>query len=360
MLKFGLINFLENPAGKSERQIVQEQIYVSRRAEEYGFDSIWLVEHHFSEYGNCVSAAVMLGALAAATRLVRLGSGVIALPFRNPIRVAEEFALIDLISDGRLEFGIGRGYQPVEFHGYGVDPTKSREIFNEALEIILQAWTRDRVNFAGAHFKLEDVVVRPKPIQKPHPPIWMAAVSAESFVYAGQRGFNLICGPIFAPEKDYLERNLQAYRQALRDHGYDPASRQIAALFMIYVAPSIARAEADFSEAAVWCYRALSKSAAPSKGEAPVLGYERYVALRDAGADATWDLIRDSDAVIWGTPERCIERISALHRRFGFTTLLCWTRVGSLDHRKVLDCMGLLQDEVISQARRQTFSYTSS
>jgi alkanesulfonate monooxygenase SsuD/methylene tetrahydromethanopterin reductase-like flavin-dependent oxidoreductase (luciferase family) len=124
---------LENPAGKSERQIVQEQNYVSRRAEEYGFDSIWLVEHHFSEFGHCVSAAVMLGALAAATRLMRLGSGVIPLPFQNPIQVAEEFPLIDLLSDGRLVFGAGRGFQPVEFRGYGVDPTKSREMFSRPL-----------------------------------------------------------------------------------------------------------------------------------------------------------------------------------------------------------------------------------
>lgn len=360
MLKFGLINFLENPMGRSERQVVQEQNYVSQRAEEYGFDSIWLVEHHFSEYGHCVSSAVMLGSLAAATRLVRLGSGVVALPFQNPIRVAEEFALIDLLSDGRLEFGIGRGFQPVEFRGYGIDPTKSRTVFNEALEIILQAWTRDRVNFAGMHFRFEDVAVRPKPIQKPHPPIWLAAVSPQSFVYAGERGFNLICGPIFAPERDYLEKHLHAYREALRNHGFDPASRQIAALFMVYVAPSVSRAEADFSEAAVWCYRALSKSAAPSGGEAPVLSYERYIALRGAGAASTWGLIRDSAAVIWGTPDRCIERITQLHQRLGFTTLLCWTRVGSLDHRKVLDCMGLLQDQVIPQVKRETASRAPS
>jgi alkanesulfonate monooxygenase SsuD/methylene tetrahydromethanopterin reductase-like flavin-dependent oxidoreductase (luciferase family) len=360
MLKFGLINFLENPAGRSERQIVREQSYLMQRAEEYGFDSVWPVEHHFSEYGHCVSAAVMLGALAAATRVMRLGSGVVPLPFQNPIRVAEEFALVDLLSDGRLEFGIGRGFQPLEFRGYGVDPAKSREIFQESLEIILQAWTCERVNFVGRHFRFEDVRVRPRPLQKPHPPIWMAAVSPQSFQYAGERGFNLICGPIFAAEKDYLEKNLQAYREALRNHGHDPASRQIAALFMLYAAPSLSRAEADFAEAAVWCYHALSESAAPPTGEAPVLTYERYIALRDAGAASSWDLVRDTDAVIWGTPERCIERILDLHKRLGFTTLLAWTRVGSLDNRKVLDSMGLLQDQVMPQVKREIASRVST
>lgn len=352
MLKFGLINFLENPAGRSEQQIAEEQKYILIGAEEYGFDSIWQVEHHFSDYGHCVSAAVMLATLASASRRVRLGSGVVVLPFHNPIRVAEEFALIDLLSDGRLEFGIGRGFQPTEFRGYGVDQTKSREIFDEALEVILQAWTSERVNFAGAHFKFNDVMVKPKPLQKPHPPIWMAAVSPQSFVSAGARGFNLICGPIFGPTGDYLEGNLCAYRESLRSHGHDPASRQIAMLAMVYVAANEAKAEADFSESAVWCYRALSKSADSSLGASPVPSYEYYTALRNA-SDANWEAIRGSDAAIWGTPERCIERIAELERRFGFTTLLCWTRVGSIDDRKVRDSMGLMQEQVIPYFKRQ-------
>jgi alkanesulfonate monooxygenase SsuD/methylene tetrahydromethanopterin reductase-like flavin-dependent oxidoreductase (luciferase family) len=104
-MKFGLINFLENPVGRSDRQISAEQKHILIAAEEYGFDSVWQVEHHFSNYGHCVSAAVMLATVAAATSEIRLGSGVVALPFHNPIRVAEEFALLDLLSDGRLDFG---------------------------------------------------------------------------------------------------------------------------------------------------------------------------------------------------------------------------------------------------------------
>ncbi len=352
VLKFGFINFLENPAGKSDRQVAQEQMYMSVLAEEYGFDSVWLVEHHFSRYGPCVSAPAMLGALASATRLVRLGSGVVALPFHNPIRVAEEFALIDLLSDGRLEFGIGRGFQPIEFRGYGIDPRMSREIFTEALDIILQAWTRQKVNFAGSHFRFKGVAVRPKPLQKPCPPIWMAAVSPESFSYAGERGLNLICAPILGFEKDYLERNLAAYREALSSHGFNPASRQVAMLCMIYVAASASKAQADFSGPALWSYRALSRSAAPPTGAPALPSYERYIGLRDGLASASWNTIRRSDAVIWGTPDQCVERISELHRRFGFTTLLCWKRVGSLNHRKVLDSMALMHDHVIPALKR--------
>lgn len=350
-MKFGLINFLENPAGKSERQIVAEQKYLCAAAEEYGFDSVWPVEHHFSDYGHCVSASVMLGTLASATRLVRLGSGVIALPLRNPIRVAEEFALIDLLSDGRLDFGVGRGFQPSEFDGYGVDQGKSREIFNEALEVILQAWTRDRVNFAGQHFRFENVAVRPKPIQKPYPPIWMAAVSPESYIYAGNRGLNLVCSPILG-DPEAFARNLDAYRESLRANRHDPASRQIAAMFMVYVAPSMATAENDFSEHATWCYHALGSTFPPSDGASPIPTYERYAQLRESATSIRWADIRESDGLVWGTPEQCIEKIARLRERFGFTTMLCWTRVGALDNRKVLASMAMMQDYVIPHFHR--------
>ncbi len=353
MLKFGLINFLENPAGKSERQVVEEQKYLSIRAEECGFDSVWLVEHHFSDYGHCVSAAAMLAALSSATRLVRLGSGVLPLPFQNPIRVAEEFALIDLLSGGRLEFGIGRGFQPLEFRGYGVDQSNSREIFREALEIILQAWTRDTVDFIGAHFRIEGLKVRPKPLQKPHPPIWMAAISPESFTFAGERGFNLMCAPMLSADGNDLERNLQTYREALRSKGHDPASKEIAAMLMVHVAEDAAKAEAEFAQSAVWSYHAVSSSIAALSATHPIPGYERYIALSDLGAHATWAQLRDSDAMLWGTPEHCIEKIESLRARFGITTLLCWMRVGTLDHRKVIDSMSLMQDFVIPRFRRR-------
>ncbi|HYB92006.1 MAG TPA: LLM class flavin-dependent oxidoreductase, partial [Candidatus Binataceae bacterium] len=182
MLQFGMLHLLENPAGKTERQIVEEQMAILQAAEDLGFDSVWPAEHHFSEYGYCVSSALMLAALAKTTKRIRLGTGIVVLPFHNPIRVAEEYALLDLMSGGRVDLGIGRGYQPHEFRGYGVPQEQSRGIFNESVEVILQAWTQERVNFKGVHFKFEDVQVRPKPLQKPHPPIWMAALSPESFV----------------------------------------------------------------------------------------------------------------------------------------------------------------------------------
>ncbi|MCX8071494.1 MAG: LLM class flavin-dependent oxidoreductase [Candidatus Binatia bacterium] len=350
-MKFGMLHLLENPAGKTEYQVVHEQPEIPQAAEELGFDSVWPAEHHFSEYGYCVSTALMLAALVPVTHRIRLGTGIVILPFHNPVRVAEEFALLDLMSDGRVDFGVGRGYQPHEFRGYGVDQTQSRSLFQESLEIILQAWTKERVNFSGRHFKIEDLPVRPKPLQKPHALVWMAALSPESFVTAGEKGFNLLCAPVFGFGGRSGVENLQAHREALRRHGHDPANKQVAALIMIYVGDSAEQAARDFADPVIWYYRTFAKYIAPPPCEQPIKTYEPYVGVRDMAAQVTWEQLQMAGAVVCGSPIECVERIRQLHSLFGFTTLLCWTRLGGLDHRKVLHSMELMQRYVIPALR---------
>ncbi len=353
MLQFGMLHLLENPAGKTERQIVEEQMAILQAAEDLGFDSVWPAEHHFSEYGYCVSSALMLAALAKTTKRIRLGTGIVVLPFHNPIRVAEEYALLDLMSGGRVDLGIGRGYQPHEFRGYGVAQEQSRGIFNESVEVILQAWTQDRVNFKGVHFNFQDVQVRPKPLQKPHPPIWMAALSPESFVQAGRKGFNLLCAPVFGFGGTSALENLDAYRRALKEAGYDPATRQIAALCMIYAANSAEEAARDFADPVIWYYRTFAKYIAPPAGQPPIKTYEPYTATRDLAAAVTWEQLQQVGAVICGTPQQCVQRIGQLREALGFSTLLCWTRLGGLDHRKVLASMELMHRDVIPRFKTE-------
>lgn len=113
-MKFGMLHLFESPVDKTEHQVMKEQLDLMRSAEDLGFDSVWPAEHHFSDYGYCASPALSLAAIASVTKRIRLGTGVIVLPFHNPIRVAEELAMLDLMSDGRLDFGVGRGYQPLD------------------------------------------------------------------------------------------------------------------------------------------------------------------------------------------------------------------------------------------------------
>ncbi len=351
-MKFGMLHLFESPTGKSEYQVVKEQMFLMRAAEDLGFDSVWPGEHHFTEFGYCVSPALALAALAPATRKIRLGAGVTVLPFHNPIRTAEEFAMLDLISDGRVEFGIGRGYQPVEFKGFGIKQAQARGIFNESLEIIRQAWTQERVNFNGVHFQIEDQPVHPKPLQRPHPPIWLAAMSKASFPMAGKMGFNLLCAPVFGLGAKDVPL-LDSYRAALRSAGFDPASRELGALCMVYCGETTAQARRDFADPVIWFYRTMSKYVAPTAGEMPAASYENYAATQVFAASVSFQQLLDSGAVICGDRDHCLKRILALRKRYGMTTLLCWTRLGGLDGRKVLRSMELMQKHVIPEFRKQ-------
>ncbi|MGA7763227.1 MAG: LLM class flavin-dependent oxidoreductase, partial [Candidatus Binataceae bacterium] len=254
-MKFGMLHLFENPIDKTEHQIVKEQLGLMRAAEELGFDSIWPAEHHFTEYGYCASPAVTLAAIASVTKRIRLGTGVVVLPFNHPIRVAEDYAMLDLISDGRVDFGVGRGYQPGEYKGFGIDQSMSRGIFNEFLQVILQAWTQERVNFKGVHFNIEDQPVRPKPLQKPHPPVWVAALSEATFSLVGKWGFNLLCAPVFGFQGETATDLLEVYRNALRAGGHDPATKEIAALVMVYCAETTEQARREFADPVMWYYR---------------------------------------------------------------------------------------------------------
>src|SRR5712691_8955611 len=154
-----------------------------------GFDAVWLAEHHFSSFSVCPSVH-MMGVLAAArTTRLRIGTGVSLAPFYHPLRLAEEVALLDVLSGGRVNWGAGRGFARVEFENFGVPPDESTSRFHETVEIVLRAWTEERLSFAGEHYRFKGVEVLPKPMQRPHPPVWMAASSAAAIEWAAGRGF---------------------------------------------------------------------------------------------------------------------------------------------------------------------------
>ena len=272
-MKFGMLHFFEHPAGgKSERQILMEQLDCMRAAEDMGFDSIWAPEHHSTEYGLSASPMLTLAAIASTTKRIRLGSGVLVLPFNDPIRVAEEGAMVDLMSDGRLDLGVGRGFQPIEYQGFTLDQSKSRGIFDESLDVIVRAWTEEPMSFKGVHFEIPEQSVRPKPLQKPHPPIWIAAISDQSFELAGRRGFNLLCSLVYGFKSQRLGHLLADYHDALRAGGHNPDEREIGALCMVYCAESTEQARQDFGAAVLWYYRNVANLVAPPLRQPPVEG----------------------------------------------------------------------------------------
>jgi len=275
----------------------------------------------------------------------------VVLPLNHPLRVAEDYAMLDLMSNGRVDLGVGRGYQPSEFSRYGVDLTRTREMFHEAVQIIQQAWTQETVTFHGTHYRFDAVPVRPKPLQRPHPPIWMACLSPETFELAGRYGFNLLFGTVFGLPPDKAKELQVSYRRGLVAGGHDPAGRRRASLMMVYVADSVEQARAEFADPVIWYYRTIAKYVAPPKGEAPVKGYEIYAKTRDLAATASLDDLLDRKAVICGDPDFAVEELTKAQAVYGFTDLLCWTRLGGLDHRKVLRSMDLMSTKVFPHLR---------
>jgi len=352
-MRLGMLHLFENPVGKSEHQIIKEQMELMYEAENLGFDSVWPAEHHFSEYGYCASPQVSLAAVAARTKRIRLGTGVVVLPFHNPIRVAEDFAFLDLMSDGRVDLGVGRGYQPLEYRGFGMDAKQqdSRAIFDEAINLVRQCWTEERVTFNGKYYQVEDLYVRPKPLQKPHPPIYMACLSPATFALAGRYGFNVLMSGAFGLSPEGAKQGIADYRAARAAAGFDPAAGQIALLLKLYVGDTMDGARRDFAGPVEWYYRTIAKYVAPPPGQAPVKSYEMYSQTRQAAETLGFDALADSPLMICGDVDHCVEKLLRVTQEYGFNEMLCWTRIGGLDTRKVLRAMELMSSEVMPRVR---------
>ena len=184
-MKFAVLQFFSWPERRVDLTTVYaralERIEIMDRT---GYDAVWLAEHHFSSFSVCPSVH-MVGMLASArTRRLRIGTGVSLAPFYHPVRLAEEVALLDLLSGGRVNWGAGRGFARVEFEAFGVPPDESTSRFRETVEIVLKAWTDERLSFTGEHFRFDGIEVLPKPTQRPHPPVWMAASSEGAIEWA--------------------------------------------------------------------------------------------------------------------------------------------------------------------------------
>jgi alkanesulfonate monooxygenase SsuD/methylene tetrahydromethanopterin reductase-like flavin-dependent oxidoreductase (luciferase family) len=195
-MKFGILQFF----GWLDRSIPLETIY-SRALdrieimEQTGYDAVWLAEHHFSSYSVCPSVHVMAMNIAARTKRLRIGAAVTLAPFYHPLRIAEEIALLDILSGGRINWGAGRGFDREEFEVFNVPVEESTERFREVVEIVLAAWQNERLTYKGKYHQYEDVEVLPKPAQKPHPPTWVAASSQGTVEWAAKRGLEILMDP---------------------------------------------------------------------------------------------------------------------------------------------------------------------
>ena len=212
----------------------REFIDYNIEAEALGFYSTFVVEHHFTGYGQVSATLNLLTWLGARTRRLRLGTAVLVLPWHNPVLLAEQAATLDLLSGGRLDFGIGKGYRYNEFAGFCVPMEEADARFDECLEVILKAWTADEpFSHRGTYWAYDQIVVEPPTAQQPHPPIWMGAGSERSIRQVAQKGYNLLLGQYASPED--VGRAIAVFKDTVEAHGrrFDPMQVGVTRAFFV-------------------------------------------------------------------------------------------------------------------------------
>ncbi len=215
-----------------------------------GYEAVWLAEHHFQTFSVCPSIHMMATLVAARTRRIRIGTAVSLAAFYHPLRLAEEVALLDVLSGGRVNWGAGRGFHRQEFEVFGVPPEESAARFREAVDIVLAAWRAERLTFAGRFHAFENVEVLPKPLQQPHPPVWLAASSEDSISRAARDGFAILMDPHSSHAE--IGRKLALYHEGLRAAGVDPAAREVPTARLVAIGDTPAKAAEVARRGARW------------------------------------------------------------------------------------------------------------
>jgi alkanesulfonate monooxygenase SsuD/methylene tetrahydromethanopterin reductase-like flavin-dependent oxidoreductase (luciferase family) len=271
-------------------------------AEALGFHSTFVVEHHFTGYGQVSATLNLLTWLAARTRWLRLGTAVLVLPWHNPVLLAEQAATLDLLSGGRLDFGIGKGYRYNEFAGFCVPMEEADARFDECLEVILKAWTADEpFSHRGTYWAFDTIVVEPPTAQTPHPPIWMGAGGESSVRRVAERGYNLLLGQYSSPAD--VARSVAAYKAATEAIGrrFDPL--QIGVTRAFFVADNAAEKEAALERRLANRVRQLKLATSPD-------GTVRGGPDRATGDP---DTVNRASA-IYGSPNDIAEKLDELRR----------------------------------------------
>jgi alkanesulfonate monooxygenase SsuD/methylene tetrahydromethanopterin reductase-like flavin-dependent oxidoreductase (luciferase family) len=349
-MKFGL--FYQLPCAPDQDEVTRyhETIEQIVYADELGFDTAWLAELHFNRpFSIMPSPLIFATALAQRTTRIRLGTAVALLPLQHPLRTAEDAATVDILSQGRLEFGVGRGTIAIHFQGFDVSRDESRERFEEALTIIRQAWTQETCAFEGKYFRVPPTAVVPKPLQKPHPPLRIAANSPETAMFAGEQGFPVfVASPINPFPK--LPEHIDLYRSAFRSAGHFGKGEDVAILFPAYVADSEAQVRQEVEASFMHYFRTVSHQARlGERDQSASYAYLREVRKR---MDAiTWDQV-DATMSLYGPPETCIRKITEAYERCHMDQIICWFNPGGrVPHHQVLTSMRRFAEEVIPAVR---------
>jgi alkanesulfonate monooxygenase SsuD/methylene tetrahydromethanopterin reductase-like flavin-dependent oxidoreductase (luciferase family) len=333
--------------GQTQREAFDNVLRTADLAETLCFDGIWLAERHFSPPGGTAlissigSAPLLLAtAIALRTSRLRIGTAVLLLPLGHPVRLAEEVATLDHLSQGRVDLGIGRSSFPRAYEGYNISYDESRQRFWEYLDVMRLAWTQPRFSYTGRFYSCRDLEVLPKPAQYPHPPLHQAAARRDTFTAVGTMGLSLLVALIGTPMSE-LATVIAAYQAAWQaaDHS---GQGEVRLRLPIYVAESPHRAEADPHASVTAYYERLRQGYLRSPQ-----GFERAAQL----ATLTYEEIL-RERVVFGTPRHVVERLRTLQQTLGLSGIIIEPNIGGdIPRERVARSMDLFAQEVAPRLR---------
>lgn len=318
-------------------------------SEALGFDSLWANEHHFDAYGGIIpSPPIMLSALAQRTTRVRLGSSIIVLPLHNPIEIAEQMAMVDLMSGGRIELGIGRGFVAYDYDRLRIPLENAQERLKDGLGVILKAWAGGPFSHRGPYYQYENVEVWPPPQQQPHPPIWLSCGGTpQSFDWAGRQGYRIMTVAYRGVEPLIALNRL--YREAWAAAGHVADAYEISAHYQVVLAPNGAEAKGIAQEALRRYNGATTHTTqrVRSDSERSAIAVQQKIAQEMLDLD---QMIKEC-RVIAGTPAEAVELLERAQDLMGFTQVDCTFYFGGIAFEHAQRSHRLFASEVMPKLR---------
>ena len=336
-MKFGVFYQLPCAVDQTPAARYQDTIAQCQLADELGFDAAWLAELHFNPSFSVMPAPLMIAsAIAQTTKNIRIGNAVNLLPLHQPVRLAEEVATLDVLSNGRAIFGAGRGSMPSHSEGYGVRQEEGRDRFLEALEVILGLWREDRFAYRGKYHQAYGYNPAPRPIQQPHPPVYIAANSADTFGIVGSLGHNILVAPTIVTAEGALA-GLASYRAELAENGHDAAEMKVNVNVPTHLAATEKEAKKGFTRTIDNYLQTLRD-----------IGAARGASRGSSRADTlTAESVMEEFAAV-GTPDQVSAKLEHFKEVYGPQEFMCWFNIGGMiPHAEVESSMRLFAQEVM-------------
>ena len=344
-MKFALFSHIPWPEGTDQSRILEELTEQVQCGEELGFYSAWLAEHHFTRYGLGSSSLVLASNIAARTKTIRLGTGVLVPALHHPIQLAEDTAMLDRVSGGRLDVGVGRGSGKYEFAGFGVDQNESQQRFRQGIEIIEGLWTQPEFSYEGEYYKIYRVTVVPSPVQKPHPPVFVGATrTLATLEFAGRSGHLIMVGAV--PNIPDAIQQCRHFLTHAASAGHDYSIGQIPFFRYFYVAETEEQAREDTRRAIEWQEDMIQWRSTIAEGSDVTQHLDDFRQAR-TNLPTSFEEIYTNRA-FFGTPDYCAAKIEAL-RREGIDYFGCQFAFGGMEHAKIMRSMELFAKEVMPQ-----------